>query len=55
MERPGEGHVFEVQMGAKYVWEGAQRRATAQGVVRCLPEKQQVIIHNYKCDVIGDP
>ena len=54
MDRPGEGIVFDVKMGANYVWEGIQQRATAQGVVRCLPEKQQVIMHNYKCDVIGD-
>jgi hypothetical protein len=54
-DRPGEGIVFDVKMGATYSWEGTQRRATAQGVVRFLPEKQQVIMHNYKCDIIRDP
>jgi len=52
--RPGEEHGYNVKMCATYDWEDAFRIASAQGVVRCNPEKKEISVLNYIYDVTSD-
>lgn len=52
--RPDEKHGYNVKMCATYDWEDAFRIASAQGVVRCEPEKEQISVLNYIYDVTSD-
>lgn len=53
-QRNGEDHGFNVKMAATYDAEDARRVASAQGVVRCFPEKKEIHVLNYIYDVATD-
>lgn len=46
---------FDVKMSAEYDKSNVYRVASAHGVVRCLPSKQEVRVENYIYDVSGNP
>mmetsp|Transcript_685 Transcript_685/g.1229 ORF Transcript_685/g.1229 Transcript_685/m.1229 type:complete len:111 (-) Transcript_685:299-631(-) len=48
------GHdVYKVKMSATYTSKNKHKVASAQGVVRCLPEKREVRVENYIYDMSG--
>ena len=53
-DRPGSENSFQVKMCATYDWEDMFRIASAQGVVKCDPEKKEVSVLNYIYDITSD-
>lgn len=45
--------VFKVKMSAAFTSRNKSEVASAQGVVRCLPEKREVRVENYIYDMSG--
>ena len=46
-------NVYRVKMSATYTSRNKRNVASAQGVVRCLPEMREVRVENYIFDISG--